>query len=303
MINYLSSHPSCAVLLAVYNGSKYIADQLLSIRNQKYVKPTVFISDDGSLDGSLELSINTCIELSLPFFVVSQDNRVFPRSSSGNFYHLLTQSCLVDSDYIALSDQDDVWHPLHLSRAVYVLSKSNYCGYSSSVQSFTGNINSSKILKKDNFRSRYNYIVESPGPGCSFVLPSASFCVISSHVSNNISLISKIKYHDWAIYALSSHYCGSWFVDSFCSLYYRQHSNNVLGDNKSLSAKYRRLILLFGSFYVQQVQLIISLLDLSSVSPFKKFFEVNLAFFLLLHRSILSHKLLAFVSAFFFKIK
>ena len=43
------------VMLASYNGSKYIEQQVDSILNQEKVDVTVRISDDGSTDGTFEL--------------------------------------------------------------------------------------------------------------------------------------------------------------------------------------------------------------------------------------------------------
>jgi len=43
-----------AVLLASYNGTKYIKEQIDSILNQKDVDVTIFISDDVSIDSTLE---------------------------------------------------------------------------------------------------------------------------------------------------------------------------------------------------------------------------------------------------------
>ena len=305
----MSSYPSCAVLLATYNGSLYLKDQLISINNQKKVFTTIFISDDGSSDGSLELACNICHDLSQPFSVVLQDNRFFPIGSAGNFYHLLSQPYLVNFDYIALSDQDDIWHSFHLSRAIHVLIAGKFAGYSSSIQSFSKVIQSTVFIKKHHFRSQYNYLTESPGPGCSFVLPLSSFHVISNLLSDRSALVSQVTYHDWLIYALCTHFCGPWFVDSFCGVYYRQHSSNVLGDNRSLSAKYRRFLLLFGDFYVREIQSLMCLCSLEKTAPFDAFFKngffsrLQCAFFLFSHRSVMSHKFIAFVSALFFKIK
>jgi len=302
-----SSDPSCAVLVAIYNGILYLEDQLTSIKGQHSVNITVFLSDDGSTDDSLKYSINICDYLSLPYIVVPQDYHLFPKGASGNFYRLLTQPNLSHYDYIALADQDDIWHPLHLSRAIYILASGKYAGYSSSVQSFSNTLQSRNIIKKHQSRSQYNYIVESPGPGCSFVLPYPSLQCISKHMLERAYLLSKIKYHDWSVYALCSHFCGSWFIDSFCSVYYRQHSNNVLGDNRSLRAKCRRLSLLFGNFYIGEIQKLILLLDLEKQVLFKSFFKktfcsrVKFAAFIFGNRSIYSHKFISFISPFFFK--
>ena len=44
-----------AVALPVFNGSKYLTEQLDSILNQKSVEVDIYIKDDASSDNSLEL--------------------------------------------------------------------------------------------------------------------------------------------------------------------------------------------------------------------------------------------------------
>ena len=42
-----------AILLATYNGEKYLSEQLLSLYNQTYSDWTLYIADDGSTDGTI----------------------------------------------------------------------------------------------------------------------------------------------------------------------------------------------------------------------------------------------------------
>ena len=80
--------PSVAVLLSSYNGSKFIERQVQSILNQKDVKVTLFIRDDGSKDEkTLEIleeykKIENIIELynctvKLGVLMWSMDDNVF----------------------------------------------------------------------------------------------------------------------------------------------------------------------------------------------------------------------------------
>lgn len=93
------------ILLATYNGEKYIAEQIASLRAQTFVDWRLLISDDGSTDGTLEI----VRELQLA------DSRIelLPEhepcgSSTGNFLYLLKQSA---APYVMFCDQDDVWLP------------------------------------------------------------------------------------------------------------------------------------------------------------------------------------------------
>lgn len=99
------------VLLATYNGEKFLEEQLESILSQGDVD--VLIADDGSTDGTVELirSYSSMNRVSLEF-----ESRV--GGPVENFRRLLD---LVDSPYFAFSDQDDVWLPDRVSKQRKVL--------------------------------------------------------------------------------------------------------------------------------------------------------------------------------------
>ncbi len=106
------------VLLASYNGEKYIRQQLDSILDQTVPGIRILASDDGSTDGTVEILRR--YEKEYPGQVTvagtsSEDEGKGGRASGGsvpapaaNFFRLLAQA---DADYILLSDQDDVWLP------------------------------------------------------------------------------------------------------------------------------------------------------------------------------------------------
>lgn len=48
------------VIVATYNGSKYIEEQLMSILNQTILPHKIFIRDDGATDDTLMLEKNCC---------------------------------------------------------------------------------------------------------------------------------------------------------------------------------------------------------------------------------------------------
>ena len=109
------------VLLASYNGEKYISRQLDSILDQNVPGLRILVSDDGSTDGTVEILRE--YEANNPGRVklLGADSGRFvqhgcaPDTPSGdipapakNFFRLLAHA---DADYILLSDQDDVWLP------------------------------------------------------------------------------------------------------------------------------------------------------------------------------------------------
>ena len=63
-----------AILLATYNGEKYLSEQLLSLYNQTYSDWTLYIADDGSTDGTIGI---------VREFSQRYDNIVFHQNSEG----------------------------------------------------------------------------------------------------------------------------------------------------------------------------------------------------------------------------
>ena len=95
------------ILMATYNGRNFIKEQLDSIVNQSYKSWSLYISDDGSDDGTIDI-INS---------FAGFDNRikVFTKPESrkkgpcNNFSFLTEQALISDSQIFFFCDQDDVW--------------------------------------------------------------------------------------------------------------------------------------------------------------------------------------------------
>ena len=56
------------VLLSTYNGEAYLKEQLDSILNQKNVAVKLFVRDDGSSDGTVDILNGECVNISYPEF-------------------------------------------------------------------------------------------------------------------------------------------------------------------------------------------------------------------------------------------
>ena len=103
-----------SVALASFNGEKYLEQQLRSILSQERAPDEVVVSDGGSTDGTVELAreILDGAPEGIRTELIADDARLgvgpnFARAIAGTRGQL-----------IALSDQDDVWHPDRLGRIV-----------------------------------------------------------------------------------------------------------------------------------------------------------------------------------------
>lgn len=99
-----------AVLLATYNGQKYIKTLLQSLLNQSYFNYGIYIHDDLSKDNTLSL-INEYKDSKI---IVLKD--FVNRGAKGSFMWLLEN---VTADYYMFCDQDDFWLPHKIEQSVY----------------------------------------------------------------------------------------------------------------------------------------------------------------------------------------
>jgi len=102
------------VLLASYNGEKYIAEQIDSILNQDYQHFTLTVRDDGSTDRTLSIVTEFASRYPQKIRVLA-NNGEKGLGASLNFGRLLDA---VDGSYFMFCDQDDVWFRDKISRSV-----------------------------------------------------------------------------------------------------------------------------------------------------------------------------------------
>ncbi len=94
--------PLVSVVLATYNGEKFITEQIDSILAQSYRNIELIICDDGSTDSTIEL-IKGYMER---YEMVRLYRNSEPLGFVGNFEKGISLS---SAEYIALCDQDDIW--------------------------------------------------------------------------------------------------------------------------------------------------------------------------------------------------
>jgi len=105
----LSASPLIQVLIATYNGARFIAQQIDSVLAQTYPNFTILASDDGSSDATLSILHDYAARY-------PERIRVLPSAKTGNpkwnFMRLMEAST---APYVAFCDQDDVWLPNKLT--------------------------------------------------------------------------------------------------------------------------------------------------------------------------------------------
>jgi glycosyltransferase involved in cell wall biosynthesis len=95
--------PLVSVVMATYNGERYLTAQLDSILKQTYPTLEVIIIDDGSTDGTLPLLHRYAAQHTHIRVVQNETNLGYIRNFEKGML-------LATGTYVALSDQDDIWH-------------------------------------------------------------------------------------------------------------------------------------------------------------------------------------------------
>lgn len=249
--------PSVLVLLATYNGELWISEQLDSIYKQKNCDVTVLVSDDCSTDRTADI-INSYAN-SLSIELLEANARKFGNANR-NFLWLILQSKYKNYDYIAFSDQDDIWLEDKLDRAIKILKDNDADCYSSDVCAFWDH-GRQKVLVKSQKQRGYDYLFESAGPGCTFVITREKFTILHGLVSTNVKTFQSFVVHDWLIYAIARSSNWKWIIDSFVSVNYRQHERNQIGANVGHSAALARIRHVIDGQYFNSVLTLIGILD------------------------------------------
>jgi len=99
------SDSRCDVILAVWNGARYLPAMLDSLLSQTTRDFNVLARDDGSRDGSLEILENYKPRFDGRLRVIAGEPS---GSATANFAILMRET---KADYVLFADQDDVWKP------------------------------------------------------------------------------------------------------------------------------------------------------------------------------------------------
>lgn len=256
-----------AVLLASYNGVKYIKEQIDSILNQKEVDVTIFISDDLSTDKTIEYLQDIYKDFKNIVYLPSGSKF---GGAGKNFFRLIKDVDFSSFDFISFVDQDDIWYEDKLIRAIKTIEDKQLDAYSSNVLAFWED-GKEMIINKSSLQARYDYLFEAAGPGCTYVLKKDLAIFLQNFICDNWEDVNKIELHDWFIYAFARENNYKWHIDEKPSMRYRQHTSNQVGANDGLKAKLKRLKKVLSSWYRDEIIKIIKVLRLKNKYKFSKY--------------------------------
>lgn len=223
--------PQVLILMATRNGDRFLAEQLASIASQDHRDWRLLVSDDGSTDRSLDIVGDFIRGRPQGQVTLLQGPG---RGATENFRSLLRHADPAGR-FLAFSDQDDVWMPDHLSRALDTLGRMPGplgiygCRMRICDQALQPAGLSDPARRPLGFR---NALVQNMLSGNTMVATPAA----ADLLQRAERLAGPVPVHDWWAYQMVTGAGGTAVLDPAPGILYRQHDRNVIGLDRALRA-------------------------------------------------------------------
>lgn len=255
--------PHILVMMATHNGMLWLEEQVESILGQEGVDITLCVSDDCSTDGTYA-RLQQYTQMDERIILLEKTT---PMGSAGrNFYRIIREVDVATADFFAYADQDDIWELGKLDMQVELMRQHQADGVSSNVEAFWPD-GRHKLIDKAQSQRRLDYLFESAGPGCTFLMTPWLMTRLQESLADPAGLAASVSLHDWLAYAVCRTLGRKWHIDQTATVRYRQHANNVLGANVGIKTRLARIMKLRTGWYRQEIMKISSFCAQVSGNP------------------------------------
>lgn len=255
-VNTNTQRPFVAVLLAAYNGVQWISEQVDSILNQLEVDVQLFISVDLSSDETYDW----CMSAANKYSNISVlDYGEHFGGAAKNFYRLIRDVDFSKFDYIALSDQDDIWLEHKLAHATQMVTANKLDAFSSDIIAFWPD-GRETLEKKSYLPKKFDHYFEAASAGCTYVMTRQAMQAFKDFLITHWEEVNQVFSHDWIIYSFCRAQGMKWLIDDQALIRYRQHDSNQVGLNSGLNAHLKRFFMVKEKWYRTEVSNIVSLI-------------------------------------------
>ena len=236
------------ILLAAWNGERYLPQQLDSILAQDESAWRLTVSDDGSTDGTPDILKEYARRYPERIRVCHSGQRF--GSAKGHFLYLMRQCT---APYALFSDQDDVWHPDKLRLTMQALRQAEeQSGADTPILVFTDlRLVDEALHPLADSLTRYQHrpvedldyrslLMQNVVNGCTIGCNQALMTLAGQCREDDAILM-----HDGWLAAVAARFGRIIYVDK-ATMDYRQHSGNSVGGANVCSAAYalRRILAL-----------------------------------------------------------
>lgn len=225
-----------SIVMATYNGEKYLEEQIESILSSTYQDFKLYIFDDGSKDSTMDILNN--YQKQYPDKINISQNE----TNLGVTHNFLNAINRTTADYIMLCDQDDVWKKDKIARTLKRMrqmevqfEKELPIAVFTDAHVVDSNLN---MIHESFFLSgRLNprltdlshLLMENKLIGCTVMINAALRKVLQSSC-----LPQKAKFHDGWLGLIASSLGKIGFIKE-PTLLYRQHEANLVGNRNFIS--------------------------------------------------------------------
>lgn len=224
------------ILMAVYNGEKYLAEQIESILAQTETDWRLFICDDCSADSSYDIACGYAEKF--PEKITALRSDAPSGSAKANFMKMLS---LAESEYIMFSDQDDYWLPHKIRLTAERMTETEKAYPDAPIAVHTQLEIADEALNTlhgsfthyqgldPSYKSLNRLLTQNNVTGCTLMINRRLLEFIKDIPPDDMLM------HDWWIALAASAFGRIEFVDT-PTIRYRQHGENQLGavNNRSL---------------------------------------------------------------------
>ncbi len=215
------------ILLATYNGGKFLSAQINSVLNQTYKDWHLLISDDRSNDATVEIVSEYIKRYPRQIKLFINETRL---GSCQNFNRLLQIS---NSDHIMFCDQDDIWLPnkIELSLKEMVNTETKHPGTPILIHTDLKIINEKDIVIADSFWEtiKLNPDKRTVNDVLGTCNTNGNTILINKKLKDIIgSIPDKALMHDWWSAIVAAQF-GLIVPLKKQTVLYRQHPDNAVG--------------------------------------------------------------------------
>lgn len=210
----MNNQPVISVAMATFNGGKYLKEQLDSIYDQTYKLIEVIVVDDCSTDATLHI-LNQFSKTHQLKYYVNDINLGFVKS-----FEKAIEKC--KGDYVALSDQDDIWEQDKLKVLL------NEIGSNLMIHSDCTIINDQNNILKNSWKEQLGYRIDIKNLFFGNVVTGCTVLFKNDLLKTALPFPDGIAYHDWWL-ALCAAKENKITYTPKCLTRYRQHNEQHTG--------------------------------------------------------------------------